>query len=548
LIPIVYWRNRSKEYYLPEFKSYLNTIAPSTDDHVKSFSDIGGLQWCSLLVLGGESIYEYAPETRKEFFRKPSLHLSKEEILRIYKPLENTIPSFFPPEIFYFQNLTGETKKTFTVTDWHTYFSFDSFFSIISPEDFGIYMFCEHIKRNGGGTPTQKGECDTFLVARGLIGEKSETMHNYIWNYIYPQVAEFTFLPQTGLGLIDKKTVGERLWDGVTAFAANNSINDPNSTYYTGNNDTSLLGNIYAYDGYSELCSYNGPNCTFLEGFWPEPTSVNGSGNGLQFGIGTGENGEDQFVWTDTILRTVVVGYNGTAKVMGVDGYRFIVDETNTPLVYDPDFDQYIYGFANMSHDTTQVTAPYIEKYIEITTNEFGTKPPFNYTRSEDYCIIPIFVSFPDFYLADEGLASTVVVPPPNATNDQIILVVEPNTGMTIDGVSRLQENVYLRNEEKEQERVANGEGSVGVVDWHFYANITGPSGEVMWPLISISEYGAINKDVANTFVLVFEDTEALANYSLWVGVPIACILIITGSMLIYLSVKQPREDYQTIN
>mmetsp|Transcript_22144 Transcript_22144/g.30428 ORF Transcript_22144/g.30428 Transcript_22144/m.30428 type:complete len:846 (-) Transcript_22144:57-2594(-) len=521
---------------LIEYVNSFPVVLDDKDNEVETLADIGGLQWATMAVVSNftndvsDSVNSLAPLHWKDRFRSFHPSLSKAEIESILDDVTIFIPSFFPPEIASFIEDSDSDAHPFTTKIYRELFSHPGGF-LMTPGSFGAFFACDYLIKHGNFE--EKPLCSTELSLHGLDSKHHATFHSYMWDYIYPTIAPFLNLPATGLGLIDAETVYQRLWFGPLGLGAgNNTIRDWNVTMWSGKSDRSLASQIIEWEDHSYLCSYYGPECTFLEGFWPEEASINGSAEGTQFPQGTGLDKENTYVWDSDILRTVLLLYNGTQDVMGVTGYRYIV--SSDQLGIDPAFDQNIYGLANLTHLSLVSTAEFVtigNLLIE------GNSDGFVKHRDDDVCLLPVFLSYPDFDLVAENVSRTVTGLTPDFIEDVIYLVIEPVTGATIQARKQLQYNLYLREE------------YASIYD-EYYKNITGPYGEVLWPVVVIDEHGTLDKELADELQFILYDAQTISNYCLWVGVPLASILFITGIVLGWLGYRSmsSKAEYETIN
>ncbi|XP_074028162.1 sensory neuron membrane protein 2 [Leptinotarsa decemlineata] len=193
-------------------------------------------------------------------------------------------------------------------------------------------------------------------------------------------------------------------------------------TLNRGIDDITQLGQIMQWNHYSELPFWGRQQSTNNE----TCSRVRGTDSTLYPPHITEKSTFDIFA-TD-ICRTVQIKYKGPGSYGGIDGYRFGVDETTLkPATASADDDCYcIQQTKGLKGEPTC----WLNGVVDVFPC-FGS---------------PVLLSFPHFLYADESYLNGLVgVSKPNSSIHELYLLVEPNTGIPLQGVKRIQLNVVLR-------------------------------------------------------------------------------------------------------
>lgn len=182
---------------------------------------------------------------------------------------------------------------------------------------------------------------------------------------------------------------------------------------FTGANDISKLGVLQLWNDATTANHYRG-RCDDVFGtsgeLWPP--------------IKDGMKPPVTLFATD-ICRAVTLKYDSDFSMHGIDGYKFIADES----VFDngrkfPDMECYC--------SAEQASCPdLLPGVFNASSCKFGA---------------PAFVSFPHFYLADETYRSSIEGMDPRREEHEFSLAMEPRTGIPIKIQAQLQINLLMKS------------------------------------------------------------------------------------------------------
>mmetsp|Transcript_24776 Transcript_24776/g.69400 ORF Transcript_24776/g.69400 Transcript_24776/m.69400 type:complete len:851 (-) Transcript_24776:103-2655(-) len=539
---ILQWRADVHFTAFAETQAYLNDLN-SRANQVQAVEDLGALQWATGLSFYGQtkpnSVFNLLGMDLG--YSEEKLHF--DDLIELFKTSAYLIPALFPPEVYYYETeVENDDDLDFTVKSYNTLFNPNAEGSITSdPQQYAFLVYCMAQKNSF--------VCNTGLrVTFGLSGSQRKTLSSYFWQYLYPSEALYVLQPGSGLGLFDSRSVHYRLWFGPLGIGGGNgTVQDVNSTYYTGAGDTyDHLAEIIAYEGMDVLPGRE--EVGYWDGYWPQPVPVFGAGDGTQFPPGTLQEGGEAYAWVSEILRTVRLSYNKTMNIKGLDSYVYLADLDQ--LGVDPLFDQYIEGYGNMTHLSVVSTAPAIDAYNAILAkvggvlDASGTSIPESLMphpmRSNATVLLPVFLSFRDMFGCDPRVANTTTGQEPNFYDDVIYLAVEPETGATVAARKALQYNLYLSKEAYDD-----------VFDMFYSGILDYTEMGIMWPICVIDENGVITQDLADELVFALYTTEDVAKYSFFIGVPVSVVIFIAGFALmvsVCIAKKAKYDDYEVIN
>lgn len=340
----------------------------------------------------------------------------------------------------------------------------------------------------------------TQAIAVRMVAYFSYFREKFISAIGVPQVQDAI---KNGGGLISTRTVDEWLWSytdpllvvlNQTVTNGALFVNDTSLDFvrqttkrniqFTGLNDTSLAQSFLAWNGSTEVLN-----------IWNGTVVVNGTeGNNFPPDLDTSV---PVTVFDSTTLRPAVFDANETVTIKGIEllRYRLSQEMFNSSSV----FYQTLYGFANMS---------------------------------SAYNKAPIFLSKPHFFQTTGGWLDKIniinYIGPPDLAHDDIILDVEPISGITMNEVKQLQVNVFL-----------SGNPATVFDSFGHYQNVTT---DIMHPVFVASELQQISDYLANQFVSQVYTGEMVKKVVLWALLGTGMLLLLSGCLMVIFGSKAEYE------
>lgn len=260
-----------------------------------------------------------------------------------------------------------------------------------------------------------------FATGGGLFSTR--TAFDWIWGFQDPLLKALRF-PNTIVKVMDNVTTIEEAERNANV-----------SQYYTGKGDVDRTAQYIKWRGLTELAA--GTN-------WPVDVPIRGT-SGFQFHPFVKEKDEVLF-FSEDLMRPFVVGFSEQVTSKGITLYRYHpIPEDFDP---NPDFNQEIPGFANMSQT-------------------YG---------------VPFFLSQPNFLNVPAEYSDKIVGMHPSRKDDTYVDI-EPITGTVMDASKKLQVNMFLKN---------------STVPLDLY-NADVPKGR-FYPTLYIDETGSIDSNLADDF------------------------------------------------
>lgn len=302
-------------------------------------------------------------------------------------------------------------------------------------------------------------------IVRNQVIQKTKVMKNveYIYNEEFPEVVQMLKFSYLGF-----KTQHP---DGV--YTVNRGIDD-----------ISKLGTIMRWNYspftpyYGRMESLNNDTCKRVRG-----------GDSMIYPPSVSKDSSFEIFSTD-ICRTVKLSYAGEGTYEGIKGYRFEPSEdTFYPVTPNVENDCYC---TKRTLNPKGEPSCYLDGIVDV-MDCFGA---------------PLLLSFPHFLYAEKYLNGVRNLAAPNKSIHEIYLLLEPNTGIPLQGKKRVQLNVVLRP----------------ISHMPFAANLP----ETVLPLLWIDEGAELTQDLIDMLNDQFFDIVKIAN-----GVKFTLIAISAAAVLV---------------
>lgn len=180
---------------------------------------------------------------------------------------------------------------------------------------------------------------------------------------------------------------------------------------YAGQEDISKMGKVYSWNGETRTRFYR-DGCGAINGTTGELWYPNIAAT------------KPVTIFATDICRSVTLNYNSTTERYGIQGSKWIADQSvlDNGSKY-PEMSCFCTGAPNTCPDLPSGV-------LNVSDCRYGA---------------PAFISFPHFYLADSSYTKDISGMNPDPEKHEFTMALEPNTGIPLEVNARLQINILLQ-------------------------------------------------------------------------------------------------------